>query len=187
MSDENLSYSQVLLGNAFETILEATASNIPKVRESEFKTHVIPLLKRPFHKAHLDAYVKVVGELTNPLRVVSDDNPSEVLFEVPALIQTTGATLPGAGDPTCDVGMRAIYNEGERGVDINPMIASFLRRITDIKPLTDSVLTPIQTILSQYGVTIDISDESELVRDVTEDDIVATPVDVDSSFTDEYE
>lgn len=186
MTEQRLSYSDVLLGNALNTILEATNSAIPKMRESEFKLRVLPLIQRPFHRAHLNAYVKVVGELTNPLHVMSDDNPDELLFEVPALIQSTGTTLPSDGAPASDVTMRAIYNEGERGVDINPIIADFLKRITNIKDIRTAVLDPLRAILNRYDMEIDVSDETDLVKDepmAKQKD----PTAESSTFTDEYE
>lgn len=188
MTDSPLNYGDLLLGSAMDTILEAADEQTPKVTESVFKSNVVAILQRPFHKGHLQAYLRYVKELTNPLHVVSDDDPREVLFTVPALIQSFVPSLPGRGAPNTENTMRAIHTESDRGVDINPIVASHLRNITQVKKHSEAVLTPLREILLRYGVEIDISDENDLVRDLPT--TPAAPVaetQLDSSFTDEYE
>lgn len=188
MSEESMNYGDLLLGDAMDTILKSVNEQTPRVTEKVFKESVIAILKRPFHAGHLQAYLRYVKELTNPLDVVSDDNPKDVLFTVPALIQTFLPTLPGKGSPNTDSAMRAIHTEADRGIDINPMIANHLRNITKVENHSKAVLDPLREILNRYGEEIDVSDENDLVRDLPESNN-ATQVDqtYESSFTDEYE
>lgn len=186
MSDKALSYSEVLLGNAMETILDATDSTIPKIRESDFVNNVLPLLARPFKHESLVRYVAVVGELTNPLRVYADINPDNILFEVPAFIQSSLTTVPTGTAASAEVTMRAIYSEGERGVDINPYIANFFKNITRTPDLRASVLDPLRVILERYGRTIDITDDNEVALAPVPASVTEAAVD-GSTFTDEYE
>lgn len=188
MSEETMNYGDLLLGDAMDAILESVNEQTPKVTESTFKNNIAVILQRPFHAGHLQAYLRYVKELTNPLAVVSDDNPKEVLFTVPALIQSFVPSLPGRGAPNTDSAMRAIHSEADRGVDINPMIASHLRNITKVENHAKTVLDPLREILNRYGLEIDVSDENDLVRELPElDTTKVSDQDYESSFTDEYE
>lgn len=190
---DDLSYSDLLLGDSMERILAATDSAIPRVPESVFIKNVLPLLERPFYHASMVNYTRYVQELTNPLRVTSDTNPNQVLFEVPPFIQTTGVTLPAKGAPTTDTTMRNLYAEADRGADVNRMISTFMHRVTARPDLRKTLLDPLQEILSRYGKTLDISDEKNQIE--TGAALPGTPaaaakaVDVagDDSFTGEYE
>lgn len=188
MSSEQFNYNDLLLDGAMDIILEAADEATPRVTESTFKSTVVSILQRPFHKGHLQAYLRFVKELTNPLHVVSDDNPREILFTVPALIQSFVPSLPTRGAPNTENAMRAIHAESDRGVDINPVIAKYLKNITQVKNHGEAVLTPLREILLRYGVEIDISDENDLVRDVETAPVKpVAEAPLDSSYTDEYE
>jgi hypothetical protein len=193
--NDSLDYSALLLGNSMETILESTEAEIPRMPESRFINEVLPLLERPFYHSSMVQYTRFVRELTNALRVHADGNPQEILFEVPPFIQTTGVTLPVKGAPTTDTTLRNIYIEADRGVDVNPIVASFMSRITHRPKLQETLLDPLKKILERYGRVIDISDEKnqidtpELAAAKTAAATPGVPVEPkgDSSFTGEYE
>jgi hypothetical protein len=186
------SYSDLLLGDSLQAILDATEADIPRISESRFVNEVLPLLERPFYHQSMAAYTRYVKELTNPLRVTEDNDPNKILFEVPPFIQTTGVTMPAPGMPTTDTTLRNLYVEAERGVDVNPVVAQFMSRITRKPELQKTLLDPLKAILERYGRTIDISDEKnkleviapELAPQVKAAEI---PASGDSSFTGEYE
>lgn len=184
-------YSDLLLGGSLEAILEATEAEIPRINESRFINEVLPLLERPFYHASLTRYVGYVGELTNELRVVSDEDHSKLLFTVPALIQTTGVTLPAPGVPTTDTTLRNIYTQADRGVDINPMIHNFMSKVAARPDMSTKLLDPLKEILARYGRTIDISDENNEMSDLqpkaTSVASESAPESSESSFTGEYE
>ena len=186
------SYSDLLLGDSLEAILAATEADIPRISESRFINEVLPLLERPFYHQSMAAYTRYVHELTNPLRVTADNDPNEILFEVPPFIQTTGVTMPAPGMPTTDTSLRNMYVEAERGVDVNPMVAQFMSRITRKPELQKTLLDPLKAILARYGRVIDISDEKNKLEAIAPE--LAPQVKVaeaapsgDSSFTGEYE
>lgn len=190
---DDLSYSELLLGDSMETILAATDSAIPRIAESLFVKNVLPLLERPFYHASMVNYTRYVQELTNPLRVTSDANPGQVLFEVPPFIQTTGVTLPVKGAPTTDTTLRNIYIEADRGADVNRLLSSFMRQVTARPDLQKTLLDPLKEILARYGKTLDISDEKNQFEELQGKP--GTPAAAakaaepagDDSFTGEYE
>lgn len=186
--DEDLSYSDLLLGDSMERILEATDSAIPRIPESVFIKNVLPLLERPFYRSSMAGYARYVQELTNPLRVCSDANPQQVLFEIPPFIQTTGVTLPAKGAPTTDTTMRNLYAEADRGADVNRLISSFMRMVTARPDLQKTLLDPLKEILARYGKTLDISDEkNQIETGVAKPVVKAEEPAGDSSYTGEYE
>jgi len=192
MSEQNddKSYSELILGSSMETILAATDQAIPRVPESVFVARVLPLLEKPFYRASMAGYAQFVTELTNPLRVVADGDAEKVLFEVPPLIQTTGVTMPVRGAPTTDTTLRELYQEAERGVDVNRMVTSIMQQVTARPNLQKTLLDPLQAILSRYGKTLDITDEVNKFEDLTPaQGASAKPADIadDSSYTGEFE
>lgn len=191
MSTDNeekpLSYSELLLGNAMETIVEEAEKEIPQVSETQFINHVLPLLERPFYHSSMSNYVRYVGELTNPLHVTSDSDAKTILFTVPAIIQSTGVTLPATGAPTTDTTLKNIYAQGERGVDVNPMIANFMSKVAARPDMVVKLLDPLNEILGRYGRTIDISDENNVALKPAVEAAKAPDIAPDNSFTGEYE
>lgn len=194
--DDDLSYGDLILGSSMTAILEATDAATPVINESRFLAQVLPLLERPFYHQSMVAYTRFVHELTNALRVVSDSDPQKVLFEVPPFIQTTGVTLPAKGAPTSDTTLGNIYREGDRGADVNRMIANFMRSVTAKPDLQKTLLDPLKAILARYGRVMDMSDEKNQIEtqaapagaNAVPGAPAAAPIPAgDSSFTGEYE
>ena len=189
------SYSELILKDSLSVIVDAAENMNPIVRESEFKARVLPLIQRPFHHNNLSAYAKYLTDiskdipydLTYSLKVVSDED-GELLFSVPALINTVNTTVPTGGTPSAEVVMRSIYAESERNRDINPLIATYLKNITSRKDRAATILTPLLAILKRYGMEIDLSDENQTIE-VKKETVAPTKAfdDVDVSFTGEYE
>ena len=188
MTEESKSkgYSELLLGDSMDIILQATQEAIPVIAEDRFINEVLPLLETPFRLESMSRYVSYVGELTNPLRVQAADG--EILFEVPAFIQTTGVTIPIKGAATTDHALKDIYGMAERGVDINPHITALMRSVTARPDMVERVLNPLDAILKRYGRTIQIDDEAVVAEGVAvEPTKPAPPENTGDSFTGEYE
>jgi hypothetical protein len=145
-------HEQVLLGDSLEVIMAETNSRIPTVSEYQFKREVLGLLRDPFNKHSLSHYEVYVGELTRQLRVVEDGNPNNVLFTIPALVQSPRPSMATPGGYSAENFFRSLTRDIDLGgAGIDQKIVNFLNGVTQAPNVIDVVLKPIREILHRYG------------------------------------
>lgn len=145
------SHESLLLGDAVETILSASQELYPIISEYQFKRDVVDILVDPFSPEKLKQYSIFVGELTKPLRVVSDANPQELLFTVPALVQSPITTVPKENGITTENFLRSLSRDIDLGGrNLNTKIEAFMLSITKVPNYLENVIKPINEILKRY-------------------------------------
>jgi hypothetical protein len=147
-----LDHEKVLLGDSFSTILAETQRFIPVISEYQFQREVLDILVNPYNRDALQRYLPYVGELTQPLRVVDNNNRELVLFEVPAFMQSPITTMPTANGYSAD----SFFNSLGRDIDlgahrVNDKIVNFMETITVTPDYQAVVVQPIRAILNRYG------------------------------------
>lgn len=178
-------YDQLILGNAPETILAGSDKLTPTISESLFLAEVLPLLESPFGTEMLHRYSRYVGELTQPLKVLEDNHPENVLFTVPALVQSPVVTIATAGGMTAENFMQSLSREAELGGrNIHEKIHQYMMRMTKTPDYRKAVLEPIQAILARYGKKLITAQGPEETPDTVKASASETS---SSSFSDDYE
>lgn len=177
------------------TIQNGIAGCYPKVTESVFKKHVIPILCRILVPENKAAYKKLVVDLMMPLNVVSDSDPTVVLHTVPPIARTPLTTIPQleGGLTVSDV-----LNNINRFRDLQRMdlhdgaMQGFLDRITILPDPIEDILLPIHRILRSYGHELDVTATAEnplgtasLPKSVEQRNEAATLSPPSDSFTEE--
>jgi len=93
-----------------------------------------------------------VGELTKPLNVVADDNRGQILFTIPALVQSPVTTIARGSGMTAEVFFRSLSRDVELGGSrVNDKIHDFMMHMTQRPNYLETVIYPIQGVLSRYG------------------------------------
>lgn len=146
---------QLMLGNALQTILSEQQNMMPVISEYQFEREVLGLLENPFTIESVQQYSIYVGELTKPLNVVSNSDRNEIMFTVPALVQSPITTIPTGSGITADTFMRSLARDMELGGrGTNDKIAMFMIHLTRRPDYLEVVLRPIQAILARYNRTM---------------------------------
>lgn len=141
-------------GDSFEQLLRGAEELLPRISEYMFEREVVDLLTNPFDEHFLHRYLAYVGELTKPLRVMSNDNPQQELFRVPAIAQSPNPTIGkiGGHGVTAEHYFRNLTREQELGGRRVPdLIRRFMSNITDVPNYRDAVILPIREILARYN------------------------------------
>lgn len=174
---------EALLGNAPETILDAVEGYQPRISAQQFETEVVDILTNPFGSEALMAYLPYVGELTQPLHVVKNDDPSIILHTVPALVQTTRSSIPMQDGMNADTFYRSLTRDQDLGGrNVHRKVATWLRQITETGDYRQQVLLPLRRVLQAYG-----RDFSVAIPGVTDSHAVPDDNGGTSSFGDEYD
>lgn len=149
---ESKSYDQLILGNALEVILDEERRNTPVISEYQFQQEVLSILQNPFGQEALARYSAYVGELTKPLNVVANDNRDQILFTVPALVQSPLTTIAYGSGMTAEQFMNSLSRDHELGGrGVIEKIRKFMMAMTQRPNYVHTVIYPIQNILAQYG------------------------------------
>lgn len=160
------------------------------VFEDVFVDRVIDLLVRPWDESNLVKYKDYVKELTNELRVLSNEPKPRVLHVVPALYPRPTTTIPEAGKAT--VGNLTEHLQKERVRSPFPqdeILTDFLTTISIREPVEESVMKPLARILAYYGRVFEDDDGNPLyeLEPVKETNQGTNVLVEESSFTDDYE
>ncbi|BEG72700.1 hypothetical protein [Pseudomonas phage PA1C] len=148
------------IDDCLNTIIANDEMQLPIILEDRFVKEVLPLLVRPWDTDNLTRYRKYVLELTNPLRVASNEAEPKILFTVPALYPRP-ATSWAADATTASISHVVDYIaiERERSLqDLEPYITEFLSSVSITTTVDKSVLIPLANILAMYNRTFE--DES---------------------------
>lgn len=149
-------YEEVLLGNAFDTILNST-QHIPTISEYQFTQHPLYLLRNPFDHGNLEQYLPYVGDLMRPLNVVDNQDRNRVLFTVPPLFVSPKTTVPRTNGMNADQMFVSLKREMELGGRGAPeKIAGFMRAITQAPDVQAVLIRPLREILHRYGMDFDV-------------------------------
>lgn len=178
-------YQDLILGDSLNTILQEGEKLLPKASEYLFKRDIAGILADLYAPDALLRYSNYVGELTKPLRITSDDNPDNVLFTIPALVQSPSPTMATENGITTENFMRSLQRDFELGgFQVNEKIVNFMSSITNTPDYYVAVIQPIQQILNQYGYTMKIPGNTPAAPSPS---APAPQVDSGSSYSDEYE
>lgn len=156
MSNSSMKQSDMLLGMGNEksvltTIIEQAEAAVPRISEYQFEREVVDLLADPFNHNNLLRYSQYVGELTKPLRVVANDDPHNVLFEVPPLVQSPTVTIAKRGGMTAERFLYSLQRDEALGRNVNEKISNFMMNMTQIPNYVAMVVQPLQQILQRYN------------------------------------
>lgn len=180
------SHEQLLLGNSLETILNEQEHYMPLISEYQFQREVLDLLENLFDPHNLARYAMYVGELTKPLRVVSNENREQVLFQVPAIVQSPVTIIPSSTSIPAENFFRSLQRDIDLGGhQVNNKITAYLHSIAKAPDYVESVLRPLQDILTRYGRTM--IDIPALRGRTPTPPITGEAASTTSSFSDEYE
>lgn len=183
---ESKSYDQLILGNSLEVILEEERRNTPVISEYQFQQEVLHILQNPFGQEALARYSMYVGELTKPLNVVANDNRENILFTVPALVQSPLTTIAYGSGMTAEQFMNSLSRDHELGGrGVIEKIRNFMMAMTQRPNYLQMVIYPIQQILGRYGYQMTqlpgVEQQAVATRSLAVDGIPTT------SFSDEYD
>lgn len=145
------------ISSAADTIIANDEMHVPIILEDRFIKDVIPILVRPWDKKHLEAYKRFVVELTNPLRVATNEREPKVAFVVPALYPRPSTTWSANGQ-TASIAHVVDYIALERSRSIHnldPYITEYLSSVSIKSTVDQSVLLPLAHILAMYGRTFE--------------------------------
>lgn len=186
----DLALDQDSIDAACDAILENDELIKQYVFEDVFVNDVIDLLVRPWDESNLIKYKDYVKELTNELRILSNEPKPRVLHVVPALYPRPVTTIPEAGKAT--VGNLTEYLQKERIRSPFPqdeILTEFLTTISIREPVEESVMKPLARILAYYGRAFEDDEGNPLyeLEPVSETLESIKDNDGESSFTDEYE
>lgn len=143
------------IDDCLSTILGNDERQKPIILESDFIKKVLPLLMHPFTENNLIEYKKYVVELTNPLRVASNEKESKILFEVPPMYLRPSTTIT-ADSQTASIGnvLEHISIQRERTLeDFEPLILEYLTHVSLKTTPHKDILLPLANILARYGRT----------------------------------
>lgn len=180
------SYSELILGDALETILAEQENYMPVISEYQFQKEVLDLLENLFELENLQRYSLYVGELTKPLNVVADTDRDQVLFTVPAVVQSPIPTIP-AGNMMVENFLWSLRRDIDLGGHhVDKKIYDYMMQITKVPDYLEQVIRPIQAILARYGRTM--VPLPGLDSPSSQSSVSATGTsETHSSFSDEYE
>jgi len=149
-------HEELMLGDSVDTILDAAQQMEPRISEYQFQREVLDILEFPFGKEALLRYSLYVGELTKPLHVVEDNNRDVILFSVPALVQSPTTTLLQKDGITVNGYINTLQREADLGggMTVHKKLQDFMMTITQAPNYYNTVVVPIQQILSRYGRTM---------------------------------
>lgn len=177
---------QLMLGDSLETILSQQEQLMPVISEYQFEREVLGLLENPFDAPSVQQYAIYVGELTKPLNVVDNNNRNQILFTVPALVQSPITTIPTGSGITADTFMRSLNRDMELGGrQLNSKITEFMTALTHKPNYLDVVIAPIQEILMRYNRQMVPLPGVEAPKVPTNQP--GNPTSAGSSFSDDYE
>lgn len=179
------SHSDLILGDALTVILEEEQRNNPVISEYQFEQEVLDILTFPFGKEALSRYMVYVGELTKPLNVVANDDRENILFTVPALVQSPITTVTTGKGISAEQFMQSLNRERDLGGrHITEKVRWFMMNMTKRPDYLQAVIYPIQHILKRYNRTMDpIPGVDNIPAPTTGGS--ATPT--TTSFSDEYD
>lgn len=144
------------IGTALSAIRQAVEIRLPIVTEDKFIRDVLPILQHPWSDENLKAWLRIVKEPMNPLRVAGrgEGNETVVLFTVPALYPRPGSTTNQPGMVSARQLIDYVKNENDRGNhEYDHYVPEFLQKIAGHGDITEEVLKPIAMILSRYDLT----------------------------------
>lgn len=183
---ESQDYSQLILGNALEVILEEEKRAMPVISEYQFQMEVLDILENPFGQEALHRYSTYVGELTKPLNVVDNNDRDKVLFTVPALVQSPMTTVAYGQGITAEQFMNSLSRDIDLGGHhLVEKVRNFMMAMTRRPNYLEMVIHPIQQILARYDRRmIDLPGVEAKETPVTS---TSAPTSVATSFSDEYD
>ena len=190
MSQQTKTHEELLLGDSLSVILEEERRAMPVISEYQFQREVLDILEDPFGQDALRHYSVYVGELTKPLNVVANDNREQVLFTIPAIVQSPITTIARNSGMTAEVFFRSLNRDIELGgTRVNEKIRQFMYNMTRRPNYVENVIYPIQAILARYGrkmVDLPGLDTTAVVNHASS--VTVAPEQQTSSFIDdEYE
>jgi hypothetical protein len=188
MNSRSKTHEELLLGDSLQVILDEERRALPVISEYQFQREVLDILENPFGKEALRHFAAYVGELTKPLNVVANDNRDQVLFTVPALVQTPVTTIAYGSGMTAEGFMRTLNRDMELGGKrVNDKIHDFMMRMTQRPNYLETVIYPMQAILSRYGRRmVDLPGVPSPSGETATASPTGAPTNT-SSFSDEYE
>lgn len=124
----------------------------PRVSETVFITHVLDLLCRPYDPESLLRYRQFVPHLIHPLNVMSDNDPNEILFTVPALAPPPSVSIARTerGGMSASAFIDFANTQQERGVPKDKLLEAFFSRTVHVPDPYEKVIKPILEILDRY-------------------------------------
>lgn len=177
--------TDLLLGDALEVILEEERRRLPVITEYLFERAVLDILENPFGKDALQRYGQFVGELTKPMNVVDNHEQTKVLFTIPALVLSPITTIPTERGMTADMFLKSLSRDMDLGGrHVNEKIRQFMMSMTARPDYLETVIYPIQHILTRYGREMVALPGVETAPAGAPKD---NPVAPTSSFTEEYD
>lgn len=144
------------IGSALEAISHAVEIRLPIVTEDVFIRTVIPILQHPWTDDAVNAWLKIVKEPMNPLRVAGrgENNETVVLFTVPSWFPRPGTSVAKKGDVSIEQIILYLRNENDRGNFSNDhYLAEYLDAIAARDSSAEGILSSIAIILSRYDKT----------------------------------
>ncbi len=152
MEQKAKTHEELLLGDSLSVILEEERRQLPVISEYQFQREVVDILANPFGEDALRQYAIYVGELTKPLNVVSNEDRNQILFTVPALVQSPVTTIAYGSGMTAEAFMRTLNRDVDLGGRrINQKIRDFMMQMTQRPNYLETVIYPIRDILARYG------------------------------------
>lgn len=124
----------------------------PQVSETVFVTHILDLLARPYDPESLLRYRQFVPHLIHPLNVVSDTDPNQVLFMVPALAPPPSVSIARTerGGMSASAFIDYANAQQERGVPKDKLLEAFFSRTIHVPDPYEKVIKPLLQILDRY-------------------------------------
>jgi hypothetical protein len=142
------------LVEAFQILATVGETDVPRVPESIFREHLLPMLAAPAGtKVDLTRWSDIAG---TPLRAidVADDNTGEVLFRVPPLMRSMPTVFQQ------EVNYANIVVETQARENVHPMQADHFLRTALSKARTGATLLDVETaaqwnlIRQRYGLPL---------------------------------
>lgn len=191
--DNNLSVDMDSIAEACNAIMENDELMKHYVFEDVFINEIIPLLVRPWDEQNLIKYKDYVKELTNELRIISNEKTPVVLHVIPALYPRPSTTSAETNNAT--VGNLTAHLHQERIRSPFPqddILTDFLLSISVKQSVEDSVMKPLARILAVYGRAFEDDDGKPLYElknlpQAGQNKINVAEEEGESSFTDDYE
>lgn len=149
-------YQLTDIGSALSAISHAVEIRTPIVTEDVFISKVIPILQHPWSEANTAAWLKLVQEPMNPLRVAGKGEGDEtvVLFTVPSWWPRPGTSMANKGAVSVEQIILHLRNENDRGnFSENHYLAEYLDTIAERVSTPESILSTIAIILAKYDKT----------------------------------
>lgn len=153
---DSSAYRLTDIGSALEAISHAVEIRLPIVTEDVFIRKVIPLLQHPWSEENINAWLDIVKEPMNPLRVAGrgENNETVVLFTVPSWFPRPGTSISKKGDVSIEQIILYLRNENDRGnFGQDHYLAEYLESIAARNTTPEGILSNIAIILSRYDKT----------------------------------